>query len=204
MIGPPGSAQSRTSSSFQGAGRSWVRATRVEFLPMSGGNRRKSWRGFSRFWCRLWSPIVPDPWPGGAWHCPRCGRRLVGQGRPGRTTLRWESMTRDQLIKDCLVDGAAPELRDQQVDVESELRSLVADLDRDGEERWITWLQGCDRAGVERAFCLAHYLWHLRRDRCYASDTSRIDRLLFGIGSSFPETAPRPPGNPLSHRAPWP
>src|SRR4051812_43749360 len=61
--------------------------------------RRARWRS------ALLGQRVPEPWPAGAWHCPRCGRPLVGQGRPGVGMLRWEGMTRAQQVAECLVDG---------------------------------------------------------------------------------------------------
>jgi len=111
--------------------------------------------------------------------------------------LRWEWMTRDQQVRDCLVCGAPAQLREEPVDVEQQLRALISLLEAHREARWIRRLRSCDRQGGDRLFCVAHFLWHLKRDRCYLVDTASVDRLLYGIGLTFPETGPRPPGNPL-------
>jgi hypothetical protein len=156
----------------------------------TGQNHGVRWR---ETWCRLWAPSVPDPWPAGAWHCPRCGRPLVGEGRPGRwAALRWELMRREQRVDECLVCGADPTIVGEQVDLEAEFRRLVDELERDGQHRWGRRLRACRHHGDGRWFCAAHYLWCLRRDPCYRANATTIDRLLVAIGRTFPATGPTP------------
>jgi len=148
------------------------------------------------WWCRLWSPLVPRPWPEGAWHCPTCGRVLVGGGRPGRGFSRWETMTRAERVQDCLVDGTPLAEGDHQALPPEQIRAralaMAATLDR----RWAKRL----RSAVS-LYEVAHYLIWLRADRCVKSDTAEINRLLYAIGLLLPTEGPR--SRPPLVYAPW-
>lgn len=142
----------------------------------------------------LWSPRIPEPWENGAWHCPECGRVLVGQGRPGRFgLLRWELMTPAERVRDCLVHGSTLPPDQRGALTAEEVRARAPVVAAAAGRPWARRLRG-----AASLFELAHWLWWLRKER----GDVEVDRLLYAIGLLLPAPGPRPPGPPLMYGPP--